>query len=101
MPSQLHLKTDTVLAENERLYHEAAEKGEKVYLLNCADKERVTFAFAGDILGFALNVKVFPSVGVPLLENGNSLLSINTSALRIRSSKSAEKVSLISLPLLR
>ncbi len=43
-------ETDTVLAENERLYHEAAEKGEKVYLLNCADKERVTFAFAGDIL---------------------------------------------------
>ena len=43
-------ETDTVLAENERLYHEAAEKGEKVYLLNCADKEHVTFAFAGDIL---------------------------------------------------
>ena len=41
---------DEMLAENERLYNEAAGKGENVYLLNCADKERVTFAFAGDIL---------------------------------------------------
>lgn len=39
-----------VLAENERLYNEAVQKGEKVYLVNCMDSERVTFAFAGDIL---------------------------------------------------
>lgn len=43
-------ETDTVFAENERLYREAAGKGENVYLLDCADKEHVTFAFAGDIL---------------------------------------------------
>ncbi len=39
-----------VLAENERLYNEAVQKGEKVYLVNCMDSECVTFAFAGDIL---------------------------------------------------
>jgi len=41
---------DEMLAENERLFAEAAAKGENVYLLDCADSERVTFAFAGDIL---------------------------------------------------
>ena len=41
---------DEMLAENERLFVEAAAKGENVYLLDCADSERVTFAFAGDIL---------------------------------------------------
>lgn len=38
------------MTENERLYNEAVEKGENVYMVNCADSERVTFAFAGDIL---------------------------------------------------
>ncbi|MDE5699099.1 MAG: CapA family protein [Lachnospiraceae bacterium] len=41
---------DAVLAENERLFDEAIQKGENVYLVNCEDRERVTFAFAGDIL---------------------------------------------------
>lgn len=41
---------DAVLAENERLFDEAMQKGENVYLVNCEDRERVTFAFAGDIL---------------------------------------------------
>lgn len=41
---------EELLAENERLYNEAVEKGENVYLVNCADSERVTFAFAGDVL---------------------------------------------------
>lgn len=36
--------------ENLRLYNEAVGKGQKVCLVNCADSERVTFAFAGDIL---------------------------------------------------
>lgn len=39
-----------MLAENERLYNEAVQNGEKVYLVHCMDSERVTFAFAGDIL---------------------------------------------------
>lgn len=37
-------------SEDERLYEEAVEKGENVRLVNCADNERVTFAFAGDVL---------------------------------------------------
>lgn len=41
---------DELRAENERLFNEAVQKGENVYLVNCADSERVTFAFAGDIL---------------------------------------------------
>lgn len=41
---------EQMAAENERLYNEAVQKGEKVYLVNCMDSERVTFAFAGDIL---------------------------------------------------
>lgn len=41
---------DKLRAENERLFDEAVQKGENVYLVNCADSERVTFAFAGDIL---------------------------------------------------
>jgi len=43
-------EVDTLLAENERLYNEAISKGEKAFLVECADRERVTFAFAGDIL---------------------------------------------------
>ncbi|MDE7476706.1 MAG: CapA family protein [Lachnospiraceae bacterium] len=39
-----------MITENERLYNEAVEKGENVYMVNCADSECVTFAFAGDIL---------------------------------------------------
>ena len=48
---------DEMLAENERLYNEAVSKGENVYLLDCEDESRVTFAFAGDILlddGYAM-----------------------------------------------
>ncbi len=41
---------EEILTENERLYNEALQKGENVYLVNCEDSERVTFAFAGDIL---------------------------------------------------
>lgn len=41
---------NTVLTESERLYEEAVQKGENVYLVNCEESERVTFAFAGDIL---------------------------------------------------
>lgn len=41
---------DAISAENERLYQEAANKGENVYIVNCADNERVTMAFAGDVL---------------------------------------------------
>lgn len=41
---------DRIRTENERLFQEAVQKGENVYLVNCADSERVTFAFAGDIL---------------------------------------------------
>lgn len=37
-------------SEDERLYSEAVQKGEEAYLVNCMDSERVTFAFAGDIL---------------------------------------------------
>lgn len=38
------------LAENERLYSEAVANGENVWIVECADSERVTFAFAGDVL---------------------------------------------------
>lgn len=41
---------DAILTENERLFNEAVQKGENVYLVNCEERERVTFAFAGDIL---------------------------------------------------
>lgn len=41
---------DAIAAENERLLNEAVQKGENVHLVNCADSDRVTFAFAGDIL---------------------------------------------------
>ncbi len=41
---------DLIFEENERLYNEAVEKGQKVCLINCGERERVTFAFAGDIL---------------------------------------------------
>lgn len=47
MPS---VEVDALRAENERLYKEAVSKGEKVLLVDCADRERVTLAFAGDIL---------------------------------------------------
>lgn len=47
MPS---VEVDALRAENERLYNEAVSKGEKVLLVDCADRERVTLAFAGDIL---------------------------------------------------
>lgn len=39
-----------ILTENERLYSEAIANGENVWIVECADSERVTFAFAGDIL---------------------------------------------------
>ncbi|MDE7203616.1 MAG: CapA family protein [Lachnospiraceae bacterium] len=41
---------ETVPTEDERLFNEAVQKGQNVYLVNCEDSERVTFAFAGDIL---------------------------------------------------
>lgn len=41
---------EEMLSEDERLFSEAVQKGEEVYLVNCMDSERVTFAFAGDIL---------------------------------------------------
>lgn len=47
MPS---VEVDALRAENERLYNEAVSKGEKVLLVDCADRERVTLEFAGDIL---------------------------------------------------
>ncbi len=43
-------ETDELRMENERILQEAAARGERAYLVNCADSERVTFAFAGDIL---------------------------------------------------
>lgn len=46
-----HLQApEEAFAESERLYNEAADKGENVRLVKCADSERVTFAFAGDVL---------------------------------------------------
>lgn len=42
--------SEEVLTESERLYKEAIDKGENAWLIDCADHERVTFAFAGDIL---------------------------------------------------
>lgn len=41
---------EAILTENERLYSEAIANGENVWIVECADSERVTFAFAGDIL---------------------------------------------------
>lgn len=41
---------EEVLSENERIYKEAIDKGENAWIINCADSERVTLAFAGDIL---------------------------------------------------
>ena len=43
-------EVDVLRAENERLYNEAVSKGEKVFLVNCADQEQIKLAFAGDIL---------------------------------------------------
>jgi poly-gamma-glutamate synthesis protein (capsule biosynthesis protein) len=43
-------EVDVLRAENERLYNEAISKGEKVFLVNCADQEQIKLAFAGDIL---------------------------------------------------
>ncbi len=43
-------EVDILRAENERLYNEAISKGEKVFLVNCADQEQIKLAFAGDIL---------------------------------------------------
>ncbi|MDE7415387.1 MAG: CapA family protein [Lachnospiraceae bacterium] len=40
----------TMPTEDERLFNEAVQKGQNVYLVNCEGSERVTFAFAGDIL---------------------------------------------------
>ena len=39
-----------MLTDNEKLYNEAMAKGENVWIVECADSERVTFAFAGDVL---------------------------------------------------
>lgn len=39
-----------MLAENERLYQEAVAKGQNVRIVECADSERVSLLFAGDIL---------------------------------------------------
>lgn len=50
VPEQTVFAEDEMSAENERLYNEAVQRGEKVFLVNCMDSERVTFAFAGDIL---------------------------------------------------
>lgn len=47
---QAGVATEEVPTKSERLFNEALAKGEEVYLVNCADSERVTFAFAGDIL---------------------------------------------------
>lgn len=47
---QVFTETEEVPTEDERLFSEAIAKGEKAYLVNCADDECVTFAFAGDIL---------------------------------------------------
>jgi len=44
------MSAEEMPTESERLFQEAVEKGENVYLVNCADSEHVTFAFAGDIL---------------------------------------------------
>ena len=41
---------EAILTENERLYSEAIANGEDVWIVECADSERVRFAFAGDIL---------------------------------------------------
>ena len=41
---------EAILTENERLYSEAIANGENVWIVECADSERVTLAFAGDIL---------------------------------------------------
>ena len=41
---------EAILTEKERLYSEAIANGENVWIVECADSERVTFAFAGDIL---------------------------------------------------
>ena len=41
---------EAILTENERLYSEAIANGENVWIVECADSERVRFAFAGDIL---------------------------------------------------
>jgi poly-gamma-glutamate synthesis protein (capsule biosynthesis protein) len=38
------------ISDDERLYSEALDKGENVRLVECADDETVTFAFAGDVL---------------------------------------------------
>ncbi len=43
-------EVDILRAENERLYNEAISKGEKDFLVNCADQEQIKLAFAGDIL---------------------------------------------------
>ncbi len=43
-------EVDVLRAENERLYNEAVSKGEKVFLVNCANQEQIKLAFAGDIL---------------------------------------------------
>lgn len=43
-------EVDVLRAENERLYNEAISKGEKVFLVNCANQEQIKLAFAGDIL---------------------------------------------------
>ncbi|MDE6221252.1 MAG: CapA family protein [Lachnospiraceae bacterium] len=43
-------EAEEMAKENERLLNEAIEKGENAYLVHCAESERVTFAFAGDIL---------------------------------------------------
>lgn len=48
--SEADTSEQSVSTENERLFQEAVQKGQKVCLVNCADRERVTFAFAGDIL---------------------------------------------------
>lgn len=41
---------DDMVTENEQLYREAVANGENVWIVECAERERVTFAFAGDIL---------------------------------------------------
>lgn len=48
--SEQPVSQEEELSEDERLFSEAVQKGEEVYLVNCMDSERVTFAFAGDIL---------------------------------------------------
>jgi len=39
-----------IASRNDKLFMEALEKGENVKIVECADKERITFAFAGDVL---------------------------------------------------